>query len=746
MARRDEPPTIVRFRLLRPTGVALLLAFAVALTLTARASAAEGDIGIPGPSTAGTGGAATGEKPESKLWFNDGRWWASMYHAASGTYHIWWLDRSASPAGWVDTGTQLDNRPRSRADTLWDGTHLYVASAVFANSNTTTVSGNPTRLYRYSYNPLTRTYSLDAGFPVAINNTSLETIVLDKDSEGRLWATWAQGRQVYYNATTTSGVDTSWGTPAVLPVPEASGLDADDISSLVAFGKPVSQGGSGGHIGVMWSNQVASTTYLSLHDDTDPVNVWQPAEAVTVPGPRQSDDHLNVKQLESDTSGRVFAVIKTGLDDIAGASSSAPQIVVLSRGPRGGWSRATFGTVANCHTRPSLVLDSTNNLIHVYATAPDSGCPFSGTAGSIFKKTSSMSSLSFPSGRGTPVMRMAASSNLNNVTSSKQTVSAASGIVMLASNDVAKQYWASYEPLGAAPAPPTASFTAAPTSGEAPLAVQFTDGSTGSPTAWAWDFGDGTTSTAQSPQHTYGTAGTYTASLTVSNAAGSSTATTTITVTDPPPPPSTTISIVGSSSSFSSRKVGSVTLTRPAEVEPGDVLVAAFTVNNRPSVTAPAGWSPIIEPLKPGGATEVFAYHRVVATGETTASYTWRLRSEERWGGGITAYRGVDASHPLDVDSPTTAVSSGTVASLTSPGVTTVTSGAMLIAGLGAAGTTATTTPPSGWTEAFDSVGGKMAEHAYRIQPTADPSGSATWTVSAASPMAVWMTALRPAG
>jgi hypothetical protein len=23
-----------------------------------------------------------------------------MYHAASGTYHIWWLDRSASPTAW----------------------------------------------------------------------------------------------------------------------------------------------------------------------------------------------------------------------------------------------------------------------------------------------------------------------------------------------------------------------------------------------------------------------------------------------------------------------------------------------------------------------------------------------------------------------------------------------------------------------------------------------------------------------
>ena len=60
---------------------------------------------------------------------------------------------------------------------------------------------------------------------------------------------------------------------------------------------------------------------------------------------------------------------------------------------------------------------------------------------------------------------------------------------------------------------PTASFTATPTTGTAPLTVNFTDTSTGSPTSWAWDFGDGGTSTAQSPSHRYTTIGTFTVQL-----------------------------------------------------------------------------------------------------------------------------------------------------------------------------------------------------------------------------------------
>ena len=77
------------------------------------APAEVGDIGFAGPSFQGTGGPPTGEKPESKLWFNDGRWWASMYDQTSGTYHISWLNRLTS--SWVDTGVAIDNRPKSRA-------------------------------------------------------------------------------------------------------------------------------------------------------------------------------------------------------------------------------------------------------------------------------------------------------------------------------------------------------------------------------------------------------------------------------------------------------------------------------------------------------------------------------------------------------------------------------------------------------------------------------------------------------
>lgn len=69
--------------------------------------------------------------------------------------------------------------------------------------------------------------------------------------------------------------------------------------------------------------------------------------------------------------------------------------------------------------------------------------------------------------------------------------------------------------------PPVAAFTGTPTSGTAPLTVNFTDQSTNNPTSWNWDFGDGGSSTAQNPSYVYNNAGTYTVTLTATNAYGS---------------------------------------------------------------------------------------------------------------------------------------------------------------------------------------------------------------------------------
>jgi gliding motility-associated-like protein len=83
---------------------------------------------------------------------------------------------------------------------------------------------------------------------------------------------------------------------------------------------------------------------------------------------------------------------------------------------------------------------------------------------------------------------------------------------------------------------PVANFSANPTGGCSPLIVNFQDLSTGNPVSWNWDFGNGNTSVLQNPSATYFIPGTYTVSLTVTNASGTNTLTRTqyLTVHDIP--------------------------------------------------------------------------------------------------------------------------------------------------------------------------------------------------------------------
>ena len=409
-------------RLARPLVVAGAIAALLAVSAPA-ADAATGDAGYRGPSFAGAGSAPSGSKPESKLWWNDGFWWGSLFDTASGDFHIFKLDPATQR--WIDTGVPLDERSSSRADVLWNGVHLYVASHVYSTSP---ASGYPSRLYRFSYDAASDTYTRDPGFPVAINNYKTETLVIEQDSTGKLWATWVQGSRVYVNRTV--GGDSTWGTPFVLPVAGTS-VTSDDISSLIAFG--------GNKIGVMWSNQSSSVMHFAVHTDGQPDTTWTPSEA-PFSGAGNADDHINLK---ADRSGRVFAAVKTEQ-----TAASAPLILLLVRDPaNGSWTRHVFSRVSDDHTRAIVLLDETNAVVHMFATAAVTG-------GTIYQKTAPIGAVSFAAGLGTPFIREAASANLNNASSTKQNVTSATGLTVLASNGATGYYWHANASLGPVQPPP----------------------------------------------------------------------------------------------------------------------------------------------------------------------------------------------------------------------------------------------------------------------------------------------------
>jgi PKD repeat protein len=124
--------------------------------------------------------------------------------------------------------------------------------------------------------------------------------------------------------------------------------------------------------------------------------------------------------------------------------------------------------------------------------------------------------------------------------------------------------------------PPTASASATPTAGSAPLSVQFSSMGSVSPSGdalrYTWDFGDGTPrSNAPDPQHVYATNGTYTATLTVDDGRGG-TGTDTVTVSVGSRPPTATISAPSPSSLV---QVGDVVAYAGGATDPEDGTIAA---------------------------------------------------------------------------------------------------------------------------------------------------------------------------
>ncbi len=519
---------------LRPLAASLIAILGVGLLAIVPVAAAPA---VPGPGytdfvykpdpDTGTGGNdVTSSRNQSKLWFNDGRWWAIMFDrgtTSNGTYRIQSFNMATQAWTTSATATAVDNRNRSHADALWDGTNLWVASSHDRGSN---ISPNgDLRLYKYSYNATSKTYALVSGFPKKVDSNTVagagtSEVTIAKAPSGLLWVAYRKGTNIMVSHSTTSG-GTLWVTPFVIPG-MGNPVTTDDQAAISVTGT--------NGVGVLWGNQTLGDEafYFAAHKDGDPDGTWTAREtAFGGTGTASADGHISMK---TDASGRVIAAVKTSR-----TTGSDPLIDVLARTGNadvaGTWSNRIVSSVSQNGTRPVLVLDSESNEANVFITDTDAGVGHY----LITRRTASLSTLSFGAASiGTPFISNTASGSLNNGTSTKQITTAASGIILEAENIPTRTYLHGCAGV-VCPVAPVADFTATPTTGQGPLAVAFTDTSTGVPATWAWDFGDGTTATVKNPSHTFNP-GDFNVKLTVTNAVGSNSVTKTgyIHVTPPP--------------------------------------------------------------------------------------------------------------------------------------------------------------------------------------------------------------------
>ena len=411
---------------------AVVCAMLCGVVVLAAPGVANADVGFQGPVYgAGTGGSPSGNKSESKLWWNDGFWWASMYSPASGSYNIFRLNMRLQT--WVNTGVQIDTRESTRQDALWTGSRLFIASHKFQEITThdsTPIADDEMRLYRFTYNAASNVYSLE-GYTV-IDGQRSETLTIDRDSNGAIWATWVQedagGQHQLYVRNTGDGCTTTPGNcgfGAVLVLDPVVG--SDDISAIVRFGAD--------KVGVMWSDtsdtSVPAIAVLRFahHVDGDPLGTW--TEEAVVSAPKAVDDHINLK---ADSFGRVYAVTKTKF-----LSSANPGTRVHRRLAAGGWSTFTVSHGGLHRTRPILLVDQQHNRLRVFE-APEGG-------GAVFMKSSALGTISFPTASpGTPAIHDVGN-QLVNPSSTKQNITNTTRQIVLATNIDTRRYWHAYQQI-----------------------------------------------------------------------------------------------------------------------------------------------------------------------------------------------------------------------------------------------------------------------------------------------------------
>jgi hypothetical protein len=274
--------------------------------------------------------------------------------------------------------------------------------------------------------------------------------VLDKAEDGQLWVTYTRGRQVYVTHSLAS--DREWTKPFPLPIEQAGELTPDDISAVVAYD---------GAIGVMWSDQSDGAMYFASHRDGDDDQTWQFSTAIQ--GPSLADDHMNLKALHDDPAGRIFAVVKTSLNDAPGVEPDRPLIMLLVLRDDGTWEQHIVGRVVDDQTRPLLMIDVEHRQLIVFTSGP---CC---SGGQINFKSTSLDDIAFTRGVGTPFMDVGPKGRINNPTSTRQNLGSDTDLLVMASDDESNRYSHNVIYLrGPAVAPPTTSTPVGPLTPVAP--------------------------------------------------------------------------------------------------------------------------------------------------------------------------------------------------------------------------------------------------------------------------------------
>ena len=269
----------------------------------------------------------TADKPQSKLWFREGCWWAL-------------LPRAGGPSLWQRRATGWQEHPEvfqslkgvpGRAD-VWADADGITAVGVAVDSLVVF------RLVNSKTGNTFTTQVLAVLKPATKEN--IETATIARDSKGAWWVA-ADGNNAVYVWYSADGK--KWSNAINLK----AGIDKDDICVVAPLP---------GAVLVSWSNQREDAVQYRLHTDGDEATNWT-NEANIATGNKTADDHLHTALTKD---GALWMVSKNSVD-----SNDFPQLVLRIRQPSGSWLNFPYAprTASAEPSRPVIIATPQNGLL-----------------------------------------------------------------------------------------------------------------------------------------------------------------------------------------------------------------------------------------------------------------------------------------------------------------------------------------------------------------------------------------------
>lgn len=288
----------------------------------------------------------TTDKPQSKLFYMYGCWWAVLPKTAGPS--LW----QRTPNGWIEhteIAKVLKGIP-GRAD-IWPNNNQITAVAVDTN-----------KLVVFRLNAsqnksgIKWTAAILATLILPNATGEIETATIARDGKGHWWVAAAVDKQVCVWNAPKDGK--RWTKSFII----ADGIKDDDICMITELP---------GGVGVVWSDQVRETVSMRVHKDGQPSEKW--GDIITIEaGNKTADDHLNAAL---STNGTLWIATKNSVD-----KNEEPQFVLRVRELNGTWKNFSYAPVTTIKqpTRPIVIATADPSIVLSGHTVSDTRNSFLG--------------------------------------------------------------------------------------------------------------------------------------------------------------------------------------------------------------------------------------------------------------------------------------------------------------------------------------------------------------------------------